>query len=80
MADIVGAVARMRFARTDAQAVIDKQVIRDLQNYYSYTIDSGAYNNLDAVFLPGLKSGGLRLPKAMFSSAKQIEPIVLIEA
>ncbi len=43
----------------DAQAVIDKQVIRDLQNYYSYTIDSGAYNNLDAVFLPGLKSGGL---------------------
>lgn len=64
----------------DAQAVIDKQVIRELQNHYSYTIDSGAYNNLDAVFLPGLKSGGLRLPKAMFSSAKQIEPIVLIEA
>lgn len=64
----------------DARAVIDKQLIRELQNHYSYSIDSGAYDNLDAVFLPGLKSGGLRLPKAMFSSTKQIEPIVLIEA
>lgn len=36
----------------DSQTVIDKQLIRDLQNYYSYSIDSGEYDNLDNVFLP----------------------------
>ncbi len=33
----------------DTQTLIDKQLIRDLQNYYSYSIDSGEYDNLDNV-------------------------------
>ena len=36
----------------DAQTVADKQAIMDLQNYYSYSIDSGEYDNLENVFVP----------------------------
>ena len=32
------------------QDAIDKQAIRDLQNFYSASIDAGAYDNLDQVF------------------------------
>ena len=32
------------------QAIPDKQHIRELQNRYSYAIDSGQYDNLDAMF------------------------------
>ena len=32
--------------------ITDKQRIRDLQNHYSYSIDSGKYDNLDAIFTP----------------------------
>jgi hypothetical protein len=38
----------------DTQTLIDKQLIRDLQNRYSYSIDSGEYDNLDDVFLPNV--------------------------
>ena len=34
----------------DARELIDVQAIRDLQNYYSYSIDAGHYDNLDEVF------------------------------
>jgi len=34
----------------NAQDVADKQAIRDLQNYYSASIDAGQYDNLDQVF------------------------------
>jgi hypothetical protein len=37
-------------ARLNEQEVADKQAIRDLQNYYSYSIDAGDYDNLDDVF------------------------------
>ena len=37
-------------ARTEE--IIDKQRIRDLQNHYSYSIDCGKYDNLDAIFTP----------------------------
>ena len=36
----------------DSQTAADKQEIQDLQNYYSYSIDSGEYDNLDDVFVP----------------------------
>ena len=36
----------------DVQEVIDKQAIKDLQVHYSISIDTGAYDNLDDVFLP----------------------------
>ena len=36
----------------DTQTVIDKQLIRELQNSYSYSIDSGQYDNLDSMFMP----------------------------
>ena len=32
--------------------IIDKQHIQELQNYYSYSIDSGQYDQLDAMFTP----------------------------
>ena len=32
--------------------IIDKQHIQELQNYYSYSIDSGQYDHLDAMFTP----------------------------
>lgn len=35
---------------TEIQKVIDKQAIHDLQVFYSLSIDSGAYDNLDCVF------------------------------
>ena len=35
-------------ARTEE--IIDKQHIRELQNHYSYSIDSGQYDNLDVLF------------------------------
>ena len=34
------------------QEIEDKQAIRELQNRYSYSIDSGQYDNLDALFTP----------------------------
>jgi 3-phenylpropionate/cinnamic acid dioxygenase small subunit len=34
------------------QEIADKQHIQELQNRYSYTIDSGHYDNLDAMFTP----------------------------
>ena len=34
----------------NSQDVADKQAIRDLQNYYSASIDAGQYDNLDEVF------------------------------
>jgi hypothetical protein len=34
----------------DTQDLNDKQAIRDLQNHYSYSIDTGLYDNLDDVF------------------------------
>ena len=34
------------------QEIPDKQHIRELQNRYSYAIDSGQYGNLDAMFTP----------------------------
>ena len=34
------------------QEISDKQHIRELQNRYSYAIDSGQYGNLDAMFTP----------------------------
>ena len=37
-------------ART--KEIIDKQYIRELQNHYSYSIDSGQYDNLDVMFTP----------------------------
>ena len=37
-------------ARTEES--IDKQYIRELQNRYSYAIDSAQYSNLDAMFTP----------------------------
>tara|TARA_A100001037_G_scaffold6171_1_gene6205 strand:+ start:14129 stop:14755 length:627 start_codon:yes stop_codon:yes gene_type:complete len=36
----------------DTQTVVDQQQIRELQNFYSYSIDSGEYDNLDRVFMP----------------------------
>ena len=36
----------------DIQTVIDKQMIRELQNSYSYAMDAGRYDDLDALFLP----------------------------
>ncbi len=36
----------------EIQAVIDKQLIRELQNSYSYAMDAGRYDDLDALFLP----------------------------
>ncbi len=36
----------------DTQTLIDKQLIRELQNSYSYAMDSGRYDNLDRMFLP----------------------------
>lgn len=36
----------------DTQAVIDKQLIGELQNQYAYAIDSGKYDKLDEMFLP----------------------------
>ena len=35
-------------ARTEE--IIDKQRIQELQNHYSYSIDSGQYDNLDVLF------------------------------
>lgn len=32
------------------QDAIDKQAIRDLQNFYSASIDAGRYDNLDQIF------------------------------
>ena len=37
-------------ARTED--IADKQRIRELQNHYSYSIDSGRYDNLDVMFTP----------------------------
>ena len=34
------------------QAIPDKQHIRELQNRYSYAIDSGQYDKLDGMFTP----------------------------
>ena len=34
------------------QEIADKQHILELQNRYSYSIDSGQYDNLDAMFTP----------------------------
>ena len=34
------------------QEIPDKQHIRELQNRYSYAIDSGHYDNLDVMFTP----------------------------
>jgi len=42
--------------QSEMQNVIDKQAIRDLQVYYSMSIDSGAYDNLDNVFMPEVVS------------------------
>ena len=36
----------------DTQTLEDKQAISDLQNYYSFSIDSGEYDNLEDVFVP----------------------------
>ena len=36
----------------DAKTAIAKQAIQDLQVYYSMSIDSGQYDNLDNVFTP----------------------------
>ena len=36
--------------QTEMQNVIDKQAIQDLQVFYSMSIDSGSYDNLDDVF------------------------------
>jgi len=38
------------------QNTIDKQAIHDLQVFYSMSIDSGAYDNLDEVFVPDVVS------------------------
>jgi ketosteroid isomerase-like protein len=38
------------------QTVIDKQAIHDLQVFYSMSIDSGDYDNLDDVFTPDVVS------------------------
>jgi hypothetical protein len=37
--------------QTEMQNVIDKQAIQDLQVFYSMSIDSGSYDNLDDVFI-----------------------------
>ena len=34
------------------QEIRDKQHIRELQNRYSYAIDSGQYDKLDGMFTP----------------------------
>ena len=34
------------------QEIPDKQHIRELQNRYSYAIDSGQYDKLDVMFTP----------------------------
>ena len=34
------------------ETIADKQHIRELQNRYSYSIDSGQYDHLDAMFTP----------------------------
>ncbi|MGI9327752.1 MAG: nuclear transport factor 2 family protein [Pseudomonadales bacterium] len=36
----------------DTESLSDKQLICELQNNYSYAIDSGKYDNLDQMFLP----------------------------
>ncbi|MFP6836207.1 MAG: hypothetical protein VB948_08885 [Pseudomonadales bacterium] len=41
----------------DTQTLIDKQLIRELQNHYSYSIDSGEYDNLDNVNRSGFTGG-----------------------
>ena len=38
-----------------SENIADKQSIRELQNRYSYSIDSGQYDNLDAMFTPDAK-------------------------
>ena len=38
------------------QTVIDKQAIHDLQVFYSMSIDSGDYDNLDEVFTEDIVS------------------------
>jgi hypothetical protein len=35
----------------NAQDLADKQAIRDLQNFYSVSLDAGQYDNLDEVFV-----------------------------
>ena len=37
---------------TSNGAIADKQRILELQNRYSYSIDSGNYDKLDAMFTP----------------------------
>ena len=37
---------------TSMLEIIDKQNIEELQNHYSYSIDSGKYDNLDEMFTP----------------------------
>ena len=37
---------------TSMLEIIDKQHIQELQNHYSYSIDSGKYDNLDEMFTP----------------------------
>jgi hypothetical protein len=37
---------------TTTQELADKQAIRELQVLYAYTIDAGAYDDLDKVFTP----------------------------
>ena len=37
---------------TSNGAIPDKQHIRELQNRYSYAIDSGQYDKLDGMFTP----------------------------
>ena len=37
---------------TSNGAIADKQHIRELQNRYSYSIDSGNYDKLDGMFTP----------------------------
>ena len=37
---------------TSNEAIADKQRILELQNRYSYSIDSGNYDKLDAMFTP----------------------------
>lgn len=49
-------VARTWGKPVDIQTVIDKQSIKDLQVYYSLSIDSGEYDNLDKVFVPDVVS------------------------
>ena len=46
----------MKGQAVDIQEVIDKQAIKDLQTYYSRSIDTGAYDNLDNVFTPDVVS------------------------